>query len=438
MAPRSPSVRTSFAAVLLGAAVLAGCQDSDIPKHMKPVSTALTNTMHEQNMSETAPIFIRIFKESSELEIWKKQRSGKYALLKDYHVCKWSGALGPKKAEGDRQAPEGFYTVTPAQMNPKSQFYLSFNIGYPNTFDRAHERTGSHLMVHGACSSAGCYSMTNEHAGELFALARDSFRGGQREFQIQAFPFRMTAENLARHRNNENFEFWKMLKTGSDHFELTRTPPKVNVCDKRYVFNADAGNRKFSPKGACPSYKVNEELAHAVAAKQSADEKEFAQAVTRLVAEAEVADEEQRLAESLRNIAEAEAAGKLALKEEREAKITKNLGVFARFFGRDKKSDEPTATIASPSSSSGTVGAAAIAGRASASTPPLPPRRPGASPVVAAGAEPAPGIQVSQPPVDVPTTELAAKMTAIPVMRPQIPSAGPGTENKSVWPQDIY
>ena len=93
------------------------------------------------------------------------------------------------------------------------------------------------LMVHGACSSSGCYSMTDEQIEEIYAFGRDAFRGGQTEFQIQAFPFRMTAANMARYRNDPNYEFWKMLKEGYDHFEITKVPPKVDVCEKRYVFN---------------------------------------------------------------------------------------------------------------------------------------------------------------------------------------------------------
>ncbi len=174
--------------------------------------------------------------------------------------------------EGDRQAPEGFYTVTPAQMNPNSNYYLSFNIGYPNAFDRSLGRTGSNLMVHGACSSAGCYSMTDEAAGEIFALARDSFRGGQRSFQIQALPFRMTPENLARHHDDPNMPFWRVLKTGSDSFDLTRKPPKVDVCAQHYVFNADAGTATFSASAACPPYTQPDWLLAALAKKQAADD----------------------------------------------------------------------------------------------------------------------------------------------------------------------
>ncbi len=80
--------------------------------------------------------------------------------------------------------------------------------------------------------------MTDEQIGEIYALARESFFGGQRSFQVQAYPFRMTALNMARHRTNPNCAFWSMLKVGNDHFEVTRQQPKVDVCEKRYVFNA--------------------------------------------------------------------------------------------------------------------------------------------------------------------------------------------------------
>ena len=141
--------------------------------------------------------------------------------------------------EGDRQAPEGFYTITPELMNPNSNFYLAINTGFPNSFDKANDRDGTFLMIHGDCSSSGCYAMTDEQIGEIYSLARDSFLGGQPSFQVQAYPFRMTPANLARHRTNPHMAFWKMLKIGNDHFETTHLQPKVDVCDRRYVFDAE-------------------------------------------------------------------------------------------------------------------------------------------------------------------------------------------------------
>jgi murein L,D-transpeptidase YafK len=208
--------------------------------------------------------------------VWKQKRDGRFALLKTYPICRWSGELGPKIKEGDRQAPEGFYTITPGQMNPLSNYYLAFNMGYPNAFDRAHGRTGSQLMVHGDCSSRGCYAMTDEQIGEIYALAREAFFGGQRAFQVQAYPFRMTPVNMARHRANPNIRFWRMLKVGYDHFEVTRLEPKVDVCEKKYVFDAQApagasGSISFNPSGACPAYEVPADILAAVREKQERD-----------------------------------------------------------------------------------------------------------------------------------------------------------------------
>ncbi|MGI9356018.1 MAG: L,D-transpeptidase family protein, partial [Rhizobiaceae bacterium] len=143
---------------------------------------------------------------------------------------------------------------------PKSSYHLSFNMGFPNRYDRAHGRTGAHLMVHGACSSAGCYSMTDEYVEEIYALAREAFSGGQKAFQIQAYPFRMTPINMVRHRGNKHFEFWKMIKQGYDHFEITKVPPKVDVCDRRYVFNTQ-GKGSYNATAACPVMEMPQRLA---------------------------------------------------------------------------------------------------------------------------------------------------------------------------------
>jgi murein L,D-transpeptidase YafK len=195
--------------------------------------------METKGMSQNDPILMRAYKKESEIEVWKRGRDGRYALLKTYPMCRWSGQLGPKVREGDRQAPEGFYTITPAQMNPNSQLYLSFNLGYPNAYDRAHGRTGSHLMVHGSCSSQGCFAMTDEAISEVYALARESFAGGQRSFQFQSYPFRMTAENLAKHRLDPNIAFWRNLKEGSDYFEIAKQEPQVSVASGQYAFSGD-------------------------------------------------------------------------------------------------------------------------------------------------------------------------------------------------------
>jgi murein L,D-transpeptidase YafK len=284
----SPFWRVLMASAALAASVaLTGCQTDgvDLARAMTPLSPRMLAMFDEKGMAKESPILARVFKEESELEIWKQDNTGRFALLKTYPICRWSGELGPKIKQGDRQAPEGFYTITPGQMNPNSSYYLSFNMGYPNAFDRAHGRTGAHLMVHGDCSSAGCYAMTNEQIAEIYALARESFFGGQQAFQIQAYPFRMTPLNMAKHRSNPHFAFWKMLKQGYDHFEVSRLEPKVNVCDRRYVFDAESPNAsrplRFDPNAQCPAYQVNQELREAVAEKQRDDEVKFADLVRR-------------------------------------------------------------------------------------------------------------------------------------------------------------
>ncbi len=236
--------------------------------------------MKAKGMMRNSSVMARIFKEEGKLEIWKAKTNGRYGLVASYDICKWSGKLGPKFTEGDRQAPEGFYTVRPAQMNPNSKYHLAFNIGYPNAYDRANGRTGSNLMVHGACSSSGCYSMTDAQIEQIYAFGRDAFQGGQTEFQIQAFPFRMTAANMARYRNDPNYEFWKMLKVGYDYFEVTKVPPKVDVCEKRYVFNQMAADgQPFSPTGACPATTQPDSLKVAYSSYQKSYDAAFSSAM---------------------------------------------------------------------------------------------------------------------------------------------------------------
>ena len=153
------------------------------------------------------------------------------------------------------QSPEGFYRVTQKQMNPGSQFHLAFNLGYPNAFDKANKRTGDFLMVHGKCKSAGCYAMTDALIEEIYALARESFIGGQEQFHVHAFPFRMTAANLDRHKASPHTKFWLTLKEGYDHFEASRQVPEVAVCERRYVVNVkNDGKRSINPEGACPAF----------------------------------------------------------------------------------------------------------------------------------------------------------------------------------------
>jgi murein L,D-transpeptidase YafK len=225
-------------ALLAAFAIGCGASAAAAQKHEAPIPGSTLSLMAARHTSASAPVLMRAFKKESELEVWKRAASGRYVHLKTYPICRWSGGLGPKSKIGDRQTPEGFYSITPRQMNPNSSYHLSFDTGFPNAYDRAQGASGAYLMVHGNCSSAGCFAMTDKQIEEIYALAREAFRGGQQAFQFQSYPFRMTAENMARHRSDPNIAFWRQLKEGYDRFEATHEEPIVGVAGARYVFRS--------------------------------------------------------------------------------------------------------------------------------------------------------------------------------------------------------
>ena len=198
---------------------------------------ALKKAYNKKGLTWSSSIFIRIFKESKDLEIWVK-KGNTFKLFKTYDICTYGGqGLGPKLKEGDGMAPEGFYYITRKSLNPYSNFYLSFNLGYPNTYDRAYKRTGSALMVHGSCVSIGCYAMTDTGIKEIYTIVESALRSGQSYIRIHIFPFKMTDTNIAKHKTPEWKSFWENLKTGYDLFEKSNVPPNVSVKNKKYIFN---------------------------------------------------------------------------------------------------------------------------------------------------------------------------------------------------------
>lgn len=184
-----------------------------------------------------APMFIRIFKDPGVLEVWLESSNGDFVRFKNYDICTFSGNLGPKLKEGDKQSPEGFYFVRADNLNPASRFHLSFNLGFPNAYDRHHGRTGSALMVHGNCVSIGCYAMTDPLIEEIYALMQKALEMGQPFIRVHAFPFRLTEQALAKHSSNQWHSFWNNLKTGYELFETNKIPPNTTVVDGRYVFD---------------------------------------------------------------------------------------------------------------------------------------------------------------------------------------------------------
>lgn len=196
----------------------------------------LAQELDTRGLKEGNHVFIRLFKESYELELWMKPARGGWKLFRTYPIACLSGVIGPKQKEGDMQAPEGFYAVTAERLNPASSYHLSFNIGYPNAYDLHHQRTGSHIMVHGDQASVGCYAMTDPVIEEIYLLVSAALENGQREVPVHCFPFRFTAERMRQAQASPWLGFWKNLQAGYEAFEKRHVPPQASVRDGQYVF----------------------------------------------------------------------------------------------------------------------------------------------------------------------------------------------------------
>lgn len=198
------------------------------------VRPQLEQDLAELGLRYGAPVFMRIFKRERELELWLKAEDGIFKHFRTYPICTYSGSLGPKQRQGDNQAPEGFYRVTKGQLNPASRYHLSFNLGYPNAFDRAHGRDGDFLMVHGSCVSIGCYAMGDEAIEEIYSLAAAALQAGQPAFEVHAFPFRFVAGALDAERDSPWHTFWSELEPAYVEFEANHLPPRIVVDRKHY------------------------------------------------------------------------------------------------------------------------------------------------------------------------------------------------------------
>ncbi|MFT3732731.1 MAG: murein L,D-transpeptidase family protein [Hyphomicrobium sp.] len=239
-------------AIAVAIQALAPVASADEQAAEKPLPSSVEAALLLKDIPTGAPVYIRVFKEESELEVWKARDNGRYALVKTFPVCNWGGTLGPKRTMGDSMSPEGFYRVTPGALKPDSKYHLAFNIGYPNALDRALGRTGSFIMVHGDCKSVGCFAMSDQGIEEIYAFVRDSLAAGESSVPVHVFPFRMTAANMARHADNPARDTWQPLKEAYDDFARTRERPEIGMCGRRYVVNPlmPVGD---DPNAACPA-----------------------------------------------------------------------------------------------------------------------------------------------------------------------------------------
>ena len=225
-----------------------------LPLPGTPDTRALSTRISAMGINLGASTLIRIFKAESELEIWM-HKDGVYVHFATYPICYWSGTSGPKLREGDRQTPEGFYTITSDQLHRGGRWPRSLDIGFPNTYDRTHHRTGSHILVHGGCNSVGCFAVTDAVNTEIYDIVSASLRLDTLHVPVHVFPFRLSEENLVAHAGDAWTGFWRNLKQGYDSFERTGLPPRISVCERTYQVNdaVPGEGHRSAPVTLCPS-----------------------------------------------------------------------------------------------------------------------------------------------------------------------------------------
>ncbi len=173
-------------------------------------------------------MYIRAFKAHNEFEIWVRNKGvDTFTLFKKYKICALSGSLGPKRWEGDRQVPEGFYFIS--DYNPKSDFYLSLMLNYPNYSDLIlgnKTMPGGDIYIHGGCVTVGCMPMQDAGIQEIYTLCLYARLNGQTNIPVHVFPVRFNKTGLnflGREYGDDTTRqrFWINLKAGYDYFEKT-------------------------------------------------------------------------------------------------------------------------------------------------------------------------------------------------------------------------
>lgn len=106
------------------------------------------------------------------------------SVLREHRVDLGSNPVGPKRWEGDGRTPEGLYVVD--RRNPRSRYYLSVGISYPNAEDVAYAASlglppGGDIFFHGTPPeerrgtdwTAGCMAVSNPEIEQIYAMVRD-------------------------------------------------------------------------------------------------------------------------------------------------------------------------------------------------------------------------------------------------------------------------
>lgn len=178
-------------------------------------------------------VFIRIFKQEKELELWVKNKSdAKYTFLKKIDICASSGTLGPKRKEGDLQVPEGIYTIS--AYNPNSSYYLALQVSYPNKSDlilKTGQRAGGEIMIHGNCVTIGCVPLQDDPVKDVYILCVEA-KNNKNTPRCEIYPCRFTEENMKSLRANysqEKNEFWSGIRPAYSYFEKNKTPISYTI-----------------------------------------------------------------------------------------------------------------------------------------------------------------------------------------------------------------
>ena len=183
------------------------------------------------------PVFLRVFKESRELELWLHPVKGdSWVFYKTYPLCAVSAEPGPK-TNSEAAGPEGFYYATSRQLRTNGG-KLAIDLGFPNTCDRQNKRTGHPARIEGGCDPKGSYAAGDPAMEEIVTLVRAALGNGQPYFRIHCFPFRMTDGRMNKElaAKAKWLDFWANLKEGYDYFEVLHRPPNTTVKNAKYLF----------------------------------------------------------------------------------------------------------------------------------------------------------------------------------------------------------
>jgi murein L,D-transpeptidase YafK len=220
-----------------------GARRSPYGKAVAAKAIELSKAFEEKGLKLGSPVFIRVYKQTSEMELWIEKGS-RYVLFKTYGICRWSGGLGPKYYEGDRQSPEGLYRITSADLIVNARWDRAMNINYPNSFDVMNGRSGSGILIHGKCGSIGCFAIQDRNVEEVYAAVREALKGGQAYIPVLSLPFRFASLAPSKQDTRQMSEFWSDLRRADLLFARDRLPPAAWICDGRYYFADRRGDSR--------------------------------------------------------------------------------------------------------------------------------------------------------------------------------------------------